>query len=870
MSEQKLSFQLVKQWFNQLIELDEDLRQIQLSQLEQEQLLTTEQLKLLNDMLLADQNSSMVTSVQSIQGLSINEVVEDSAVQSEQQFGHYQLLRQIGSGGMGQVYLAERTDGQFEQKVALKISHAYINENLKRRFETERQILSDLSHPNIARLLDGGSSAQGKPYIVMEYIDGQCIDKYCIETKPDLGQRIELILQICSAITLAHQKLVLHRDLKPENILVTEEGVVKLIDFGIAKLMSEDDLVASKTATQIMTRYYASPEQIKGQPVSTQSDLFSLAVIAYELITGCHPFYKNSVTENNHQREQNVLSGNVMRITQRKDLKKPLIPELSKIPSNKIKGDLEHVLLKALVAEPQQRYSSVAAFADDLRNFLASKPVTAQKPSQWYSLKKMVQRQKLAVAFFLFAIVSLLAATGFSWWKAEVAEFERSKAQLVADMLQDMFEKARPAEGADEVMAKDLLNQAIEHLKSEKSLDAESRFQLMNVIFKSYSSLGKSIDLRAAISGTYESCVNQLTQFHLECQTILGYLAHVEHMEGKDALAASIYQQVEDIERSLNKKDNSFLAKLLKRQYPVLINSNQLELATAKTKEALAIFQSIPETEPDMIIDILHALSVTDLVDKNFKAAKEKMDEIERLLLDNYADDVMSMAGFYDFKGFYYGKKKEMSEAVKYRQQAIKLVDEAFPVKPLRYGLYLMNLAYSLNGAGQAEAALEQYQKTNDFYINNNYGRKYRLIDNYICMILLALILDEPVKANHYMDLIVDVGIDNLTEDRFSQCNYKLAKAHLSIFNDSKGEALNQIKSFEVCKIAADGNKPSEYFTSYWHLLMAQVEIKQKNFTKALNHLNQAEPFFLTYPGDYHTLKKFISRLKLKVASFLN
>ncbi|MFI5237905.1 MAG: serine/threonine protein kinase, partial [Ignavibacteriales bacterium] len=208
-------------------------------------------------------------------------------------FGSYRTIRQIGSGGMGSVYLAERADGVFQQKVALKIIKPGMNSlEIVSRFEEERQILARLQHPNIARLLDGGISEQGLPYFTMEYVEGKPITEYCDEKNLTIEQRLELFKKVCEAVLYAHQNLVIHRDIKPGNILVQEDGTVKLLDFGIAKVFEEDrdQKFITRTDMRVMTPEYASPEQVRGEPVSTATDIYSLGLILYQLLTGCPPY----------------------------------------------------------------------------------------------------------------------------------------------------------------------------------------------------------------------------------------------------------------------------------------------------------------------------------------------------------------------------------------------------------------------------------------------------------------------------------------------------------------------------------------------------------------------------------------------------
>jgi serine/threonine protein kinase len=289
-------------------------------------------------------------------------------------FGAWQTVRLLGRGGMGEVWLAERADGQHEQKAALKILSPYLAApDSLRRFRRERQLLARLEHPNIARLLDGGMSPQGEPYLVMEYVEGTRLDRYCEEKKLPVRGRLELMLKICAAVNAAHQHLIIHRDLKPANILVTEEGEPKLLDFGIAKVLdSEATLEHTATANVFLTPMYASPEILRGQPAMVSSDVYSLGVVLYELLAGRRPFDASKLGP----------AGLVQAVTT-KDAPPPGADR-----------DLDSITLKALARNPEERYGSAAQFADDVRRYLDGLPVAAVARSSLYVARKFVRRNR--------------------------------------------------------------------------------------------------------------------------------------------------------------------------------------------------------------------------------------------------------------------------------------------------------------------------------------------------------------------------------------------------------------------------------------------------------------------------------------------
>jgi serine/threonine protein kinase len=348
-------------------------------------------------------------------------------------FGVYSVIREIGQGGMGSVYLAMRDDDQFRRRVALKaVRRDLLDDSTMRRFHNERQTLAVLDHPNIIGLIDGGTSEDGLPYLVMDYVEGQPIEEYCDSHKLSIPERLQLFRTVCAAVHYAHQNLVVHRDLKPSNILVTPEGVPKLLDFGIAKLLrpeySSQAMGLTRTRLQPMTPRYASPEQILGQPITTASDIYSLGVLLYFLLTGSHPFDRNvhSVLE-------------LQKAICEEDPEKPSVA-VTQAPvssgegsvkfqelrrdnlARRLRGDLDMIVLMAMRKEPQRRYASAAHLAEDVRRHLEGRPVAARKGTVQYRMHKFVTRHKVGVGATIVFVTSLVASTLVAykeWFRAE-------------------------------------------------------------------------------------------------------------------------------------------------------------------------------------------------------------------------------------------------------------------------------------------------------------------------------------------------------------------------------------------------------------------------------------------------------------------
>ena len=353
--------------------------------------------------------------------------------------GGYKILNEIGVGGMGIVFEAVRQTDDFSQIVALKIlKRGMDSDAMLRRFRHERQILATLEHPNIAHLIDGGKTAEGVPFFAMEFVKGLSIDEFCEERNLNINQRLRLFLQVCNAVSFAHSRLVVHRDLKPNNILVTPDGTVKLLDFGIAKLLSSDENLQTQTVTQLgmMTPKYASPEQISGEPVSTSSDIYSLGLILYELLTGvsAYDFPNNRpdeiakiICESEPQKPSAVWRDAETR--RRGDTEKNRTSSLTASPNRRVaaslRGDIDTIILKSLQKIPNRRYASVEQFANDIQRHLEGLPVIARPDTFSYRLEKFVKRNTVSVVASALILLSLVGGIAATTWQTYQAEKQR-------------------------------------------------------------------------------------------------------------------------------------------------------------------------------------------------------------------------------------------------------------------------------------------------------------------------------------------------------------------------------------------------------------------------------------------------------------
>ena len=369
-------------------------------------------------------------------------------LRADSRLGPYRIIRLLGEGGMGEVWLASRDDGLYEGHVAIKTLHPYFAGGaLRERFLREARVLGRLAHPNIARLLDAGIH-EGVVYLVLEYVQGRAIDVACDEARLDVGARLNIFMQLCAGVAHAHSSLVVHRDIKPGNVLLTPDGVPKLLDFGIANFYeAEAGAEAGKVPSdltrltgRVFTPEYAAPEQVLGQEITTATDVYSLGVLLYVLLAGRLPYEIDG--RDRARWEHVVLNQEPRRMT-------------------RALGDLENIVQKALEKKPEDRYPTVAALADDIRRYTSGEPVLARPDSSWYRLGKFARRNRLAVGAAMAVVCALGIGLALSLWQLQVARAERQRAEESKEFIASIFRSADPFfTGKDSMSAADLLTLA--------------------------------------------------------------------------------------------------------------------------------------------------------------------------------------------------------------------------------------------------------------------------------------------------------------------------------------------------------------------------------------------------------------------------
>jgi serine/threonine protein kinase/tetratricopeptide (TPR) repeat protein len=522
-----------------------------------------------------------------------------SALRGER-IGAYRILDEIDHGGMSVVYLAERADGVFDQRVAIKfLGRAGARETGLRRFEQERQILAGLNHPNIARLLDGGTDEHGFPYIVMEYVAGRPIDDYCWAFGADLERQLDLFDVVAGAVEYAHRHLVVHRDLKPGNILVTDDGQVKLLDFGIAKLLEPafaGDFAAPPTQPllRFLTPEYASPEQVRGGPVTTASDVYQLGALLYELLTGRRLYSFENATIS--QIERAICEEQPLRPSLTGNAREPgdagAAPQAAQPlgVSRRLRGDLDNIVMKTLEKQPERRYAAVGELRDDLRRFRQGLPVRARHPTVWYRTTKFVRRHRAGVAIAALLLLFLFGYAATVTMQARRIAAEAARTERVKDFLTSLFTLANPGVTRGETPTiVDMVDAGAHRVAVEFSDQPDLQAEMMTMLGQVYVALGR-----------YDAAVEQLrpaleirTRFlgvdHSDVIRSAYLLGEALHYGGWYSEAEQLLRRAVDAQARVFGESSPELARALNLLGDLLHSRGELVEAEAALRRALSV-----------------------------------------------------------------------------------------------------------------------------------------------------------------------------------------------------------------------------------------------------------------------------------------
>lgn len=648
--------------------------------------------------------------------------------------GPYRLEKLIGEGGMGEVYLADRDDDQYQQKVALKLVRpGYRNVELLTRFRVERQVLARLNHPNITRLLDGGIDNEGRPYLVMQFIEGLPITKFCDKNGLSIDERLALFSKVCDAVHYAHRNLVVHRDLKPSNILVTEEGVVKLLDFGIAKLLSPESegvsIAITRSQIRLMTPEYAAPEQVKGEVITTATDVYALGVLLYEMLTGRRPYkldkrlqaeVERIICEEDPQRPSTAVTDEAAPQSVQTILSTEAISRARRTGVKRLRkmlqGDLDNLVLMALRKEPERRYASAEQFALDIQRYLREEPLLARPSTMGYRLRKYLKRHRVGVGAAGLVLLSLIGGLGLALYQAQKTEQQRDRAERaleqseeVATFLMGLFQANSPSEArGDTLTAQDLLERGVERAIEIKG-QPEVYARMLDVIGQSYLSLGKSEKAQPLLEAARETWM-QLGNTPETARTmrhLAGFWIEQREMEKGDSLlteAMRLLQNTEGVSR-LDWAD-AFYARA-----SYFYDLADYPKADSIYRRVLAIRENRLGADHPSTLRTVRGLAITLEKQGHYDEAEALYRRALAGYQATYGDVHIEIARVKDYLSTLLYQRDEFDEAVQLSEESVALSRKIYPADHPKLGVRLGNhakLLISRERRAEAEPLLDE------------------------------------------------------------------------------------------------------------------------------------------------------------------
>jgi tetratricopeptide (TPR) repeat protein/tRNA A-37 threonylcarbamoyl transferase component Bud32 len=626
-----------------------------------------------------------------------------------QRVGAWRILREIGAGGMGTVLLAERADGQYAQQAAIKLIRGFATEDGRRRLRMERQILAELDHPNIARLLDGGETADGQPYVAMEYVDGVELLDYIASHRLTLLQRLDLFDRIADAVQHAHQRLVIHRDLKPDNVLVRSDGEPKLLDFGVAKLIDVSvDNAARHTSTRVWTPGYASPEQKQGKAVTTTTDVYSLGVMLSEMLTGTRAAAGSEIArapaESTHAPTASI---------------KPVAISLD--------AELRGILAMASAEQPTQRYPSVEALREDLRRYREGRPLRAARDSGWYRMRKFLRRHRTAVAAVTMAIAVIalfvgqlaaerqraLAAEAQALARGKAAERSAATARHTLDYVIDIFNAANPENTQGRTITpRMLVDEAAAQLTSRLDDDPEAKLGIQIVLAQFYNALGESAQAIALLEPVLADAPVATREDALQLADAVDQLAFSLGMLSQNDRASAAKLRSAELRETWAADDpiEMFNASLLRAD--AAYTAGDLGTARAGFEAALMKARAAPAIAPESVDETLMMLSDTYALEGDFPAADRMSSELLKRIELRYPELHWLRIRAVKLRAMLLTKLGRYDEAEMLLRRAIKNQEQLIGPNGTTLATLINELGVTLGTAGRFREASEQLSRS--------------------------------------------------------------------------------------------------------------------------------------------------------------
>lgn len=645
-----------------------------------------------------------------------------------QQVGAWRLIRELGRGGMGTVWLAERADGAYSAQVAIKfVRGALGSAELERRFRAERQILADLRHPGIARLVDGGTAPDGTPFLVMEYVEGETITAYAVRHNLDLRQRLALFCAVCAAVQHAHRALVVHRDIKPSNILVSEGGVAKLVDFGIAKLLAEDASGDTTAPFRLMTPSYASPEQIRGERVTVATDVYSLGVVLYELLAGEQPFA--------------TPDRGVEAIQHRILQQDPAPPSAaaaraggasSAVPARALTGDLDNIIMMALRKEPERRYPTVEHFADDVRRHLDGLPVLARPATPSYRMRKFLARHRTGASAAAVGLAALSTVVAYYTVRLsrerDVARLERATAEQVSTFLIRIFQDADPTHTrGDTVTVREALDRGRVRLASELAGQPRVRARLLSAIGMVYTNLAAYPQADTLLREALALSERTAGPDAAPTADALDNLAILANRRSDRANGRAWAERAVRIREALG--DSLALARSLGELAVFPIAQGDLKTGRQLIERALAIQESRLEPDDPDLATSLNTLASVQLNSSDYRGAIAALKRVQAIRHRTLSPNDPLQGQTLNLMAIAYHRLGVRDTAQQLYEQALAVRSRVFGPDHPETAQALSNLASVLMETGQSDSAIALLQRALQIY-RRHFGAEHATVAN--------------------------------------------------------------------------------------------------------------------------------------------
>jgi serine/threonine-protein kinase len=653
-----------------------------------------------------------------------NEILEEDFISEGDLIGPWRILREIGRGGMSSVFLAERSDGQFDRQVAIKFLHGLIpGQSMHKRLQQEQKILARLHHKNIAQLFDAGVTEEGRPYFILEYISGKPITDWCNEEQLSFEERLKLFIQVCEAVQFAHQRLIVHRDLKPSNILVDENGTVKLLDFGIAKILEkepQDGAPVTKTGLYLMTPEYASPEQINGETITTATDVYALGLILFELLTGQLPYDLSGktpieigsiVSKTTPVKPSSLISGS-------NSTDKIQISGLNKNQHKRsLKGDLDTIVLTSLRKEPERRYGSADQLLQDIRRYQKKEPISARPESAGYLTKKFIQRNRTVVSAAAAIGVILITTAIFSLNQARTAEIERQKTEQVNAFLQDMLASPNPYEDGLDVKVIDILDRTTERIDQQLSNQPAVEASVRHTLGVTYRELGDIEQANAQLSQAL-NLKNQLYEPpNAELSETQAEMAKAEQMQGNYQIADSLLNLAFESDLELFGRESTTVAARLGDLGSLQWEMGNFKEAETLLRESLELEQQLRSPNHERVATSMGNLA-TLLSDQGYvdEALELYQQELEIYQANYQNNQHPSIPQVLSHIGVVLDDSERYEEALENHQKALELFRELKGEDHPDVVYAMNNLSSVMTKMGNMEEALAMQIDAADLY----------------------------------------------------------------------------------------------------------------------------------------------------------